>query len=221
MDNKGFTLLELLVAFAVFAVLATIAYGGLNSIIDTRVAVAGESARLAQLQRAFSIMERDVEQAVSRSIRDELGEFQPAMLLRGDSVEPVLEFTRNGWRNPTGSARSNLQRVAYGIRENNLIRYHWPVLDRVQDTAAIERVVLEGVDAFQVSFFRADSWHEVWPPAVSASISIVQQRAMLPGAVAIAVDVGGWGELKRIFLIASGDGSSVGSGSAGNPESGG
>jgi general secretion pathway protein J len=70
----GFTLLELLVALAIFAVLATMAYAALNSVLTARKQVEAKSARLSALQTALMIMERDVEQAVPRGIRDEFGD---------------------------------------------------------------------------------------------------------------------------------------------------
>ena len=72
--TRGFTLLELLVALAVFAIMATAAYSGLRSVLFTRAAVEEQSRRLAAVQMAVYRLEQDVEQTLARGIRDEYGD---------------------------------------------------------------------------------------------------------------------------------------------------
>ena len=59
--NAGFTLLELLVSLAIFALLATMAYSALNTVLNARKEVEQRAARLTELQTAFMVMERDIE----------------------------------------------------------------------------------------------------------------------------------------------------------------
>jgi general secretion pathway protein J len=66
---RGFSLIELLVALAVFAALAAAAYGGLSQITATRGALAKQQDRFAQVVRAVSILERDLRQAIARPVR--------------------------------------------------------------------------------------------------------------------------------------------------------
>ena len=96
MRNRGFTLLELLVALAIFAVLSALAYGGLKSMLDAKNQVAAEAEKLARLQTALAMIERDLEQATARPIRDQFGERQPAMTATSGH-DQVVEWTRNGW----------------------------------------------------------------------------------------------------------------------------
>ncbi|NJN45980.1 MAG: type II secretion system minor pseudopilin GspJ [Candidatus Competibacteraceae bacterium] len=81
--QAGFTLLELLVALAVFAILSVMAYGGLRSVLFAEAAIEAEAQRLAQVQMAFHLLEQDITQIVSRSIRDEFGQQQAALLSGG------------------------------------------------------------------------------------------------------------------------------------------
>jgi len=112
--QRGFTLLELIVATGIFALLSLMAFGGLRSVLDTEAAARDTGTRLADLQTTLWFMGRDMSQMVPRDIRDAFGDPRPALV--GTSGAPgVLEFTHGGWDNPLGQARSNLRRVAYRV----------------------------------------------------------------------------------------------------------
>jgi len=196
----GFTLLELLVALAIFAVLATIAYGALNSVLTARRQVEAKGERLAALQTTLIVMERDVEEAVPREVRDELGDRQPA-LLGGGTGTMVLTLTRDGWRNPLGLARSNLQRVAYLFNDGQLRRESWSVLDRAPDTVSYDEVLLDKVTAVDVRFLGGDGqWSDYWPPQ-----STTGQAAALdvppPRAIEVSLDLSDFGRITRLFRV--------------------
>ena len=128
-NPHGFTLLELLVAVAIFAVLSAMAYGGLRNVIDNSQQTEIAMKRLQQVQLAMLKVSRDLTQLSQRSIRDEYGN-SSNYILTGQGDDIFIEFTRGGRRNPAEMLRSHLQRVAYKIEENTLSRLHWPQLDR-------------------------------------------------------------------------------------------
>ena len=174
-SQSGFTLLELLVAMGIFALMASMAYGGLNVIMKEREATDQQAARLAHLQTSFFWLGRDLELAINRPIRDEYGDRQMA-LSSADIGVYRLELTRAGWRNPAGRTRSHLQRVAYSVRDNQLIRFYWNVLDRAQDSKPLETVLLDGVIRMDLRFLAglgathnpgqsqgSPEWTENWP----------------------------------------------------------
>src|SRR5690606_4493493 len=100
--QTGFTLLELLIAAAVFAIMATLAYGGLDALINQRQAAGDSLERLGAVQRGMNLLLRDTAQIVNRPIRGPYrGDPLPA-LRGGDGFEYALAFTRGGWRNPLG-----------------------------------------------------------------------------------------------------------------------
>ena len=104
----GFTLLELLVALAIFGLLAAMSYSGLHAVLQQQLYTEQAAERLGALQKLYLIMQRDIEQIVARTVRDEFGDAQ-LPVVGGDA----LQFTRGGWRNPAGRQRSTLQRVGY------------------------------------------------------------------------------------------------------------
>ncbi len=198
--QHGFTLLELLVALGIFALLAAMAYGGLNSVMTARQITTEHAERLSQLQMAFLWLGRDIEQAVDRSIRDEYAEIKPA-LLGVETGRYQLELTRTGWRNPAGRKRSNLQRVAYGLREGKLIRAYWNVLDRAQDSQPLESELLDGVDKLELRFLNdKGQWQDSWPRGqLGGAPSLTPPRA-----VEVTLETQAEGRITRLFRVAAG-----------------
>lgn len=194
-QQGGFTLLELLVAMMVFSVLAVMAYQGLNSVLQARTVLEQRSQRLAQLQTAWLWLERDVGQLAARPVRSEYGDALAALTV--PSGRPwLLEFTRGGWRNPLGSARSSLVRVAYGVQNGQLIRWHWTTLDRGIAGEPVATPMLANVQRIGVRYLdRAGQWQAYWPPAGRE-----QEWRSLPRAVDIELDVDGWGRMQRVLL---------------------
>ena len=94
-QETGFSLIELVVALAVFAALAAAAYGGLSSVAQTRGALAEKQDRLAAIVRAVSTFERDLRQAVSRPVRgNSRGEAVPALIGGADRIATVRQLHR-------------------------------------------------------------------------------------------------------------------------------
>ena len=217
---RGFTLLELLVALSIFAVVSVLAYGGLRSVLSAREHANIQTERLAALQLAVQMLSRDIEQTVQRGVRDPFGDKQPPMTSNANSGKGGLEFTKTGWRNPAGLARSNLQRVGYGMRDDKLIRSTWPMLDRAQASTPREAVILDKVKEFSVRFLDAKSeWQSYWPPT-TANAPGTSDPMPLPRAVEVSLELEDWGSIKRIFRVPYGApvAAAVGGGGGGNDD---
>ncbi len=166
--QRGFTLLELLVAVGVFAVMSVMAYGGLKAVLDSREQTDAQAKRLAAVQLTFMRLERDIEQMIDRRIRDEYGN-EIASLLAVSDRDAVVEFTHAGWSNPTNAPRSHLQRVGYTLKDKQLLRAYWLVLDRAQDSKPIQTVTLDEVKSMEWRFMdNAGNWQTQWPAASAA-----------------------------------------------------
>lgn len=148
--HNGFTLLELLVALSIFAVLALMSYVGLRALLVTQQHTAAKTDQFQAVMQAVVLLRQDVSQMVLRPIMDTSGGQLPAIILRG--VDD-LEFTRTGFTNPLAlAARSQLQRVRYQVKDHALVRVVWPVLDRAPSTRPIERVLLTGVMRVELNY---------------------------------------------------------------------
>lgn len=195
--QQGMTLLELLIAVAVFAILAALAYGGLNVVLSTSRIANDEAERLADVQRVLARIGADVEQMANRPVRDAYGDVLDALVSAYDEAEGSrLEFTRHGRQNPAGEARSSLQRVAYRLSKDKILRESWSVLDRAQDTEPYEADMLDGVKRFEVRFIDTDGEsQETWQTDVNASVP-------LPSAVEVILELEDWGEIRRLYRVA-------------------
>ena len=158
---RGFTLLEILVALLVFAIVGVISSQLMSQTVRSNEILREHGERLAQVHRAMQILQRDILQMTSRPIRDQFGDPQPSLLVGADGA---LEFSRNGWRNPLSLPRPEVQRVSYVVTDEVLMRGYWPVLDRAQDSEPVAQELLHGVT--QAEFFVLDNLgneYTFWP----------------------------------------------------------
>jgi general secretion pathway protein J len=198
---RGFTLIELLIAISVFAVMSVMAYGGLSQMIRNNTLSEQSLARVQQVQLTIYTMTRDFDQIIERNIRDEFGTTQP-YLISISNPEYVIEFTRNGRRNPGGFLRSNLQRVAYQLKDNKLYRLSWPQLDRVQGMEPVRRELLDDVEDFTIRYLDANAaWQNQWPPPNTGAGATTATTVALPAAIEIDLQLKDWGEIKRLYNV--------------------
>jgi len=205
-SQQGFTLLELVVAMAIFSIMSMMAYGGLNAVLNTHQHVGKQAKRLTELQTAFTFIGRDIEQTVARPIRDQYGDRVAALTSSNTRSGALIELTRTGRRNPGGYARSNLQRVAYLLDENRLMRLSWPTIDRAQDGEANETVLIDEVESVEIRYLDEQlKWQPNWPMNSNSS-NLGNNNAnskphQLPRAVELSVEIKGWGTIVRLFRV--------------------
>lgn len=200
-NSNGFTLLELVVAMAVFAIMAAIAYSGLNNVLLARQQTDEHASQLRQLQLAMNWVARDIEQTIDRGVRSEYGE-PMAPLIGNDFEGYLIELTRGGWRNPANHKRSHLQRVAYAVKEEKLFRAYWRVLDRAEDSKPYEHVLLEGVTGVEIRYLAADDeWQTSWPPQTLGAGTT--NTVTLPRAVEFNVETKQFGKITRLLRVGS------------------
>ena len=198
---RGFTLLELLVALAIFGLLAAMSYGGLQAVLVQQSSTEQAADRLGELQKMYLVMQRDIEQIVPRIVRDEFGDAQQP-LIGGDT----LRLTRGGWRNPAGRQRSTLQRIGYAYEEQQLVRYTWSVLDRAQDSEPLKQPLIEDVERLQLRYLESnDVWKEQWPDAADLVDNEVAEGLLglpaLPKAVEVTIEHKMYGTLVWLFQL--------------------
>ncbi|MBV1905291.1 MAG: type II secretion system minor pseudopilin GspJ [Pseudomonadales bacterium] len=180
---------------AIFAMLGVMTSQLVSRIIilDKKTVKHGE--RLMEIQQAMQIFERDFGQLTQRSIRDESGELQASTKI-GEQF--LIEFSRQGWRNPLLRARSTLQRVAYIVEEETLYRYYWQVLDRADETEPVIQTLLTNVSSAE--FLAIDSTgaeYSFWPVAGNSE----QSDANTLSALRLNIEVAPLGELNRIWAV--------------------
>lgn len=179
------------------AILGTAGFQMLFQITATRDRIEEQSARLSELQRTFYWMAEDVTQVVNRPVRSALGStLEPLQFnIQGENL---FEFTRAGWDNPAADVspvRSNLQRVAYALEGDKLIRQYWYHLDSMDEQPSRRRQMLTGVDAMTFRFLdTAGDWKDSWPPTDTDTPG-------LPAAVEFTLELQDYGNVVRVFAL--------------------
>ncbi|MDH5326754.1 MAG: type II secretion system minor pseudopilin GspJ [Gammaproteobacteria bacterium] len=203
-SNRGFTLLELLIAVMIFSLMAAMAYAGLNNVLDQSQRTQEFAERLTRLQSAFTWLGRDIEQTIDRGIRDELS-VEADALVGNQLGEYLLSLTRTGWLNPNPNAtpRSSMQRVAYTLKDEQLIRSIWYVLDRTQDSERYDMVLLEDVKSLEFRYLDSkQKWHSSWPPDTAINPQTgAKMPWTAPAGVAVQLETKSFGKMERWFRV--------------------
>jgi general secretion pathway protein J len=210
--ESGFTLLEVLIAMAITAFVSVLSYQTLSTALAGIESARTESERLHEINRAFTVLSRDVRQMTNRPVRDEFGQMASAVS-GGELARDPLRLTRSGWHNSTGAPRSTLQRVAYRLEEDKLLRLSYPVLDRTTAIEPTETVLIDGVEVFELRFLPSVNalevdrnqvidrrfWQENWVADVGFTDKIIDP----PAAIEVRVILSDWGELERLYVMPS------------------
>lgn len=165
--DGGFTLVEMLVALAVFALLAAASTSILGVTLSSRDTVAELSSDHRTIQVMRSLLKGDIAQMVARQTRDAQGGQAPTSMDGGTAIinDPgaLLRFAKRGWINPGGRAgRGNIQHILYRFEGNALIREVRMRPDPGPTTEVTRRTILTGVSNITVRFFDGRTWDENW-----------------------------------------------------------
>lgn len=203
-QQRGFTLLEILVAITIFTLIGIASNSVLNRVLDGDEISQEKFQALQRLQRVMLTIERDVLQAANRPVRVE-GENNEVVMSGGanifDSEADGVGFVRAGWMNPQLILpRSNMQTVAYRLAEGRLEKLYSNYVDNVVGAEPKVKVLLEDVVDFQVEFYLGpkqdaedtSNWGDVFT------------GTQLPEAIAISITTENFGEIKRKFLMVKG-----------------
>ena len=155
LDQRGFTLLEMVIAIAIFAIIGAISYVTLNQFLQTRETLVKHNEQTRNLQRLFTLLESDIRYMTLRSVRDGLGEvLDPLIISSSNTVNQgdIFEFTT-----VVPSIQSNrwhrLLRANWALDEGSLIRQTWNVLDRDFDSQSVAIILLDDVSSIEVNYF--------------------------------------------------------------------
>lgn len=191
MKANGFTLVEMLIALSIFALLSIAGVSLLSFSIDSRQRTAERLDTLASITRARSLLSADLAQAVPRTWRDTTGFNRPAFSGGNDGVG--IELIRSGWANDGGAARSSLQRVSYRLEGDRLLRISSPMVDGAADNPPA--ILLTGVKSLRMRFHSGGIWRDDWQAAVADA---------LPDAVEITIASKTIEPLRQVFVVGPG-----------------
>jgi len=197
-QHKGFTLLEVLIAIAIFSLISLSSFTIFDSVLKGDTTAKERSERQNELQRAFLLIERDITQISRRSVRLN-GEAPLTQLIQSSddsfaSEEQAIAFVRHGWTNPgLLLPRSDMQAVAYRVVEETLERLHFNFVDAVVGEEPKVRPLIKDVIALAFEYYDGKQWQKTW------------SGNGLPLAIAIKIETKDYGLIRRQFLV-PGDG---------------
>lgn len=191
---KGFTLIEVMVAIAVFATLSFSAYQVVNQVQRSNELSLEKSERIKQLQRSLVFLDNDFRQIVARPFRTN-GEKVSDKLLSSDeylldSESQGILFVRLGWKNPQQAfPRGEITKVGYRLVENTIERLWWRYPDTPVGQKPVVTPLIDGVDELKFEFYDGTKWLKIW-----------DVKNQLPKATKVILTFKDYGDVERIYL---------------------
>ena len=192
----GFTLIEILIALAVFAILATITSSVLYNAFTTRTRVNEQSERLNELQLAISLIQQDTSQTVERPIRSNDMRLLSAFI----GQTSYVEFTRDGDVSPGNiEKRSTLKRVAYVCQQGALIRRTWSTLDRINQNIYEDKSLLTRLTHCHFGYLNQNL--QILPEWREQAVGSNQSKEPFPKAIQVNMTLQDQGEITLLFIL--------------------
>ena len=195
-NNRGFTLLEMLAAIAIFSIISLSAWQIFQGVMTAHDVVLDKNDRLRQLQYALLMIDQDLQQIADRGARvddktTQQSVFSDAQML--DSDDEALVLVRYGWHNPKHRLpRPQLQRVFYRLQDNRLERQYYHALDPASiNVEPVTQVLLTNVSSLQFNFYNNGQWHD--------SLS----GKDLPEGIMIEFKMSDLGRIERRYILPS------------------
>lgn len=199
MRQRGFTLLEVMVALGILAFVILATHQILDSTLKAKEASEDVIGELESLQTTFRLMDQDFNQMTKREVRNESGDSNESYIIHGryemNSQYDGIVFVRDGWTNPISLLpRSELQAVGYRVVDDNLERIYRIYVDELDGSEPRSQIVLKNVEDLKFEFLDdKQKWQEDW------------KKKALPLAVAVTLQLKDADPIRRLFLT-PGDG---------------
>ena len=190
--DGGFTLLELLVALAILALLSVLGYRALASLSDSEVRLTAETRRWRALDQLFTRLEADLRASLPRDAR--MGDGAERAWLGGvdRAGNAELRFSRAG-PEFTLDAGSAGQRLGYRLRDGAVEVLYWPYLDNAPGSTPTAYELADGVTALRIDYLDGGgSLREIWP---------IPGEAALPRAVRVELTLAGGETVERWLAL--------------------
>ena len=187
--EHGFTLVEVMVALLIFAMIAAAGVGLLAFSVRAQGVSGAKLDDLSALQRTLSILSADLAQAQDRPTRDEAGTVRPAFVGEADRIALV----RGGWTNLDDAPRAGAQKVAYRLNGSTLERLGWQRLDGAAPLPPA--ALLLHVRAMRLRYRFQGAWRDRWDGAGGVA---------LPQALELTVVRDTGVTYRQLFLVGTG-----------------
>ncbi len=208
--QRAFTLVELLVALAIFAIMALMSYRTLDSVFQTRQHLSNETARLRDMALLFARLDDDFAALLDRPARNADNLLDDALRLTAllpGADDATLVFTRSGFAGGTGASAAP-QRVGYRVRDGVLELMLWASLDSAPRTTPRAHTALSNVrEAKWRAMDGGGNWQNVWrstpvgSPSSSAPGTPNIAASLLPAALELSITLANGETFTRVFAL--------------------
>lgn len=190
--KQGFTLIEILIALFIFAIISMILVGALRSVIEAEAGTERNAERLRSVQMALLLISRDMEQSVARPVLNASGGEEAAFI----GAPHDVTFTHAGFVSVPGTvAKSSLERTRYTWHDNALWRISWQAVDNAPKAQSHERLLLSNVESVDFTYMDNNQhFYSSWPGGA-------QNKQPLPKAVRMVLTLSNWGRLSQLYVI--------------------
>jgi len=191
----GFTLVELLVAITILAVIGAVSYRGVKSSVDARDRIFAQNEYWRTLSRFFLQFEDDVLHSVGRTARNFAGENQPGFIGKAvwsgaDDAQLLLARASSSYQGDTQTAA----RVGYRLAGNRLERLLWPVAESAPGQLPRVDTLISGVKSLRLRYMNEYAvWRPLWP--------FPQDVRLRPNAVEISLTLESGETIMRVFSL--------------------
>ena len=194
--KRGFTLLEVLIAVAIVAVIAVLGYRALAALSDSEERLSSEATRWRTLDLFFARLEGDFRQAVPRSARSGSAQ-EPAWLASTDAGgNASVAFSRAGPEFNLESSSAG-QRIAYRFHDGSVEILYWSGYDRPRGASATTYTLLSDVAQFRLAYLLPNgAWVDHWP-ASSAAVAATD----MPRGVRVDLTLAGGEVIERWLAL--------------------
>lgn len=190
--GRGFTLIEILIALAILALVSVLGYRGLASLTDSEARLSAEAQRWKRLDGLFARLEADMREAVPRGVRTGGGTEPPWFGDRDAAGNTELRFSRAG-PEFVDEPQSAGQRIGYRLRNDAVEVLYWPRFDQPMAVAPTPYTLANDITRFEIAYLDArGTWQERWP---------IPGEAALPAGVRVALRLAGGEVIERWLAL--------------------
>jgi len=195
MNEKGFTLIEILVSIFLASLIVVLVFSGLSTSLSMNEKTLNRSNLLSQITLTDKTIKRDLLHALDRKARDERGDELDSPLF-GETLLNEGIFLAFSIHTPIkNTSQGALKWVEYSKEGTQIIRSEYSYADKVLDSLKHTSILLESVDSLDIKFFNQGSFTEVWPPQETVEFS------ELPQMIEISFKFKLYGDIFRRYLL--------------------
>jgi general secretion pathway protein J len=194
---RGFTLIEILIALMIFAVISVLAYRATSALTGGEQRLTEEASHWRAIEQVFTRLEADVRQSLPRPLTEGRRTLPPWTGQREPQRRVELQFARAAPGLPTTVATAHGQRMAYVWQKNErggaLELLYWPAFDNAPNTAPQRYLLLDGIALFQVNYLtKSGEWIDEWPRF---------GEAVMPRAMRVQLAAADGAVIERLFVL--------------------